>query len=74
MSILKLYEGKLEAFAINKQMHCISMAAFQIFVIFTGNKFDLEYLMYAIILLAIPAVYSLSKINFDKEGKLNNNS
>lgn len=48
------------------------MAAFQIFVIFTRNEFDLSYLMYFIIILVIPAVYSLSKIDFDKEGKLNN--
>jgi hypothetical protein len=48
------------------------MAVFQIFVISTGNKFDLQYLMYFIVFLAIPAAYSLSKINFDKEGKLSN--
>lgn len=37
--ILKLYKGKLEAFAINKQVHCLSMAGFQIFVTCTENKF-----------------------------------
>ena len=56
------YEGKTEAFSINKQLHSLFYLCFQIAVFSTDNKLPLFQLVLAASVFSIPALYLLNKI------------
>jgi hypothetical protein len=65
VAILKLYKGRLEAFSINKQLHCVSFAFFQAIVLGTDNQINLKILVPIVALFAIPSFWSISKANYE---------
>lgn len=66
VAILKLYDGKLEAFSVNKQVHSITIVLFQVVILATNNKIDLKILVPIIAFLALPALWSINKANYQK--------
>ncbi len=64
VAILKVYSGKLEAFSINKQLHCLSFASFQTMVLLTENHIDLKILVPIVALLALPTLWSIGKADY----------
>jgi hypothetical protein len=65
VAILKLFGGRLEAFSINKQLHCVSFAIFQTIVLVTNNEIDMKILVPIVALFALPSAWSISKANYE---------
>lgn len=57
----RLYEGKVEAFAITKQFHCISFIIYEVVALSTNNSLDIKYIMMVLIVFAIPAIWGVYK-------------
>jgi hypothetical protein len=43
------------------------MAGFQVFVILTGNKFDIKWLMIGILFFIIPLAWCLFKVDYSND-------
>ena len=58
----RCYEGRSEAFSVNKLLHCLFYLVSQIAIFATNNKLPLKILIPSMSLLAIPAFFLISKI------------
>lgn len=57
--ISKHFDGRLEAFSINKQLHSVFFVIFQIFVLASADSIDLKWIFAFGILLIIPSAFML---------------
>jgi hypothetical protein len=67
--ILKIYDGSLEAFAVNKQLHCVFFCFFQGYVLETSNKINLNIFLPIIALISIPCIVLMQKLDYHLENK-----
>jgi predicted MFS family arabinose efflux permease len=59
----KLFNGDLESFAIQKQLHSLSFIFYQIYFIISDGKITIYYSFYIIMLLSIISYFSLIKLS-----------
>lgn len=55
----RLYGGKPESFALTKQFHCFSFVIYEVVAMTTNNSIPVPYLMFALLALAIPAMWGI---------------
>jgi predicted MFS family arabinose efflux permease len=60
------YQGRAEAFSVNKQLHSWFYLFFQVAVFATGNRLALGWLVPAMALLALPALWLLNRLPPDQ--------